>query len=371
MTKMKWLRYLLAGALALQPLLVGAQAGREVRTADLTLSFDLDGAAASANAIVTVAVIVGNQSYTIAAQPDSPRPLRITVVDADSSITSCTATITGTAGNGTTITDTYILTGGSGVKAGGDLAFRTVTSVFVNVGCITPGGADTLTVGTTSTIPTVYPLASGAADTDAPPLSTDPFAITTSLDPYRWNDSETRQLNIPTSTTTSISASDAGAFTRLAAGDLILLNLNGGRMEERAVLTKTDNSNISVDRGFVGPSGPKRFSYRKLFLGTEANDGWVAMSNFVTGYWVIQVTTMAGTGGINATVQCRDLGGTHTVRTLFSQNFAVAGTADFSIDFRLAPWDQCRVGLAWGTNDDAEGGTLDSVSIRFKGTSRL
>jgi hypothetical protein len=90
------------------------------------------------------------KTLTIAASPDYPRALSMTVTDANSSITSIDVQIWGTDFWGVPTTDTIRkLTLGTGT-VDGNVAFRTVGAAIATVrsGTVT-GGADTISIGIT------------------------------------------------------------------------------------------------------------------------------------------------------------------------------------------------------------------------------
>jgi hypothetical protein len=127
--------------------------------------FDYDGAVASATAVLAVTPIVTSTSYGAGTSPDTPRPLTVTLVDADASLVSCVLTIVGTRADGTVITATTNLTGGSGLKTlSPAYNFATVTSIS-NGACsvITGGAVDTVSVGTSATVPAAYVAPRGTA----------------------------------------------------------------------------------------------------------------------------------------------------------------------------------------------------------------
>src|SRR3990167_9421940 len=102
--------------------------------------------ASSLNKIVTVANLV-NGVQTIAAQPDCPRNLTVTIVDTTPGITVGTVTIDGTGTDGTLISEIFNCAAGAGTYTG--------TKIFGNVSAVTTadfsvlggGGDETIRVG--------------------------------------------------------------------------------------------------------------------------------------------------------------------------------------------------------------------------------
>lgn len=347
-------------ALLILPAAAAPAGTRAVRTTTLTAYYDLDGAASSATVIAAAQTIVDGATYTIAAQPDTPRPLTVTLVDANASISVCVLTIVGTRADGTAFSATTDLTGGSGLKVLSPLYnTRTVTSISTGTCTGEGGAADTVQVGTSSTIPGVFPLAFGFAD-----LGVNDIGSATSIrSPYEWRKAPLTVSTSGFSTTISGTAS-AGAFSQVDVGDLLLFNVKG-RLEERVVITNADNDTVTVEAG-ITLSPAQGFSYRKLNVGVDQEDNWISVDGFDAVHWTFNVVQMNGTGGITTTVNCRNKGaGSTTGHLVYTNSVAAAGRSDFSLDNRLAAFQQCRAGLAWGTNDDAVDTTTAQEQINI------
>jgi len=71
----------------------------------------------------------GDINCVIAAQPDAPRNLTLTVTDGNASITEFTITVTGVDAKGNTVTEVWVFS--DGLVQTGDVAFATVTSVVI------------------------------------------------------------------------------------------------------------------------------------------------------------------------------------------------------------------------------------------------
>jgi hypothetical protein len=75
--------------------------------------------------------------------------------------------------------------------------------------------------------------------------------------------------------------------------------------------------------------------------------GWRSMSIY------IDVVQMTGTGGIDYTIECAP------AYAPVSAGYTVVALTNIASASRVAgiptsPWDVCRVGLKWATNDDAD-----------------
>lgn len=103
-----------------------------------------DNIAAAADGIVTV-VNLTNASLTVAAQPDVPRNMVITIVDTTNSIVAGTITITGIGAYGQTLVETFDCSTGDTVDSGvftGNKAFATVASVVASGFSVLGGAGD-------------------------------------------------------------------------------------------------------------------------------------------------------------------------------------------------------------------------------------
>lgn len=128
-------------------LTTGGPSGSEVRSAHVRVTAPL---AAAADNIVAAIDPVADGALTIAAQPDVPRKLTLTIVDADASISAGIATIVSTGPSGESQTEVVSLTGGSAVKtttkAHGKIASITVSGV------VGAAAGDTLSVGVSAAL---------------------------------------------------------------------------------------------------------------------------------------------------------------------------------------------------------------------------
>lgn len=106
-----------------------------------------DNPAAPGTTDIVDTVNLTNVAFTVAAQPDVPRNMVVTVVDTTGSITVGTLTIVGVDVNGQGVTETFDCSGGAGTYTG-NVPFAKVTSVTAS-GFATLGGSgdETIAVG--------------------------------------------------------------------------------------------------------------------------------------------------------------------------------------------------------------------------------
>lgn len=78
-------------------------------------------------------------------------------------------------------------------------------------------------------------------------------------------------------TVTATDAANTAPFAEVAVGDIIVVDRGTGVTDVRAVATRTDADNITVDTA-VNWSGGFTFSYYKAVTGTAATVGWIDVS---------------------------------------------------------------------------------------------
>jgi len=106
-----------------------------------------DNPAAAGTTDIVAGANLTNKSWTIAAQPDVPRNMVITIVDTTPSITAGVVTIVGVGAYGQAVTETFDCSAGAGTYTG-NVAFATVTSVTTSSFATLGGSGDeTLSVG--------------------------------------------------------------------------------------------------------------------------------------------------------------------------------------------------------------------------------
>lgn len=374
------MKKLLLSALALLmalPVPPVAAVNREQRSIVIVAGYDLDGAAASATAVVNTATAADSTTFTILAQPDACRPLLLTITDANASITAGTFTLAGTDGDGNYKTTVFTFaSAGSTTSALG--TYCTVISAITGVLTGEGGGADTLSVGTTGAAGYQYPIAWGPVAQPGFGTGVIVAGQNNNLQMFQPNAAfnwmaasggETTTMLVKTTTAnatalTSFTAS-GGAFTVIGVGDLIQINDDADIPRVLGVIAKTDNDNITVDREItVMRAAGRGYKYRKLHQGSGHYAGWFSIENqqyFTIGVDVVQLN---GTGGINVQVECatEDILTPFIVSTL-SPNITAVGTQLFV--FSAPHGDVCRVGLQWATNDDATDTVAGSSSEKI------
>lgn len=341
------------------------QAPYLARPVPLALTFDLDGEGVDAAQVVTVATLADSTTFTIAAQPDVCRLIDATVVDADSSISAGTLTITGTDCWGYTITATYAMTGGSGVRTGTLAAlnsanpvkgsgayFATITSVISGVLTGESGVADTLTVGVAAQAKS-WPMYGRATRTPSGRRWVDVFGQY-DVDCLVTNGAATTNI-------VGVSTSTTACFENVSVGDLLIFNING-EMFLRKVTTRTDADNIIVNTGVTIAAAGVNFSYKKLWYFADPIDGWIPVKGYDVVSFVVQVDANASTGGVVTSIECatasNDAPGAYDL--IFEEDTATVatgatGTDTTTIDLRLKPhYTHCRASLKFGTTDDGD-----------------
>jgi hypothetical protein len=363
--RMNKLRAFLAGAILLVAPLTAVAQTRQQKSFPIVLGYDLDGAAASATAVVNTATAADSTTFTIAAQPDACRPLLLTITDANASITAGTLTVVGTDDNGNYKTTVFTFAAaGSTTSALG--TYCSVVSVITGVLTGEGGGADTLSVGTTGAAPYQYPIAWGSPLVLNTSSTADTHQAFQPNAAFQW--AKTSPLALVKTTTanavalTSFTAS-SGAFTLIGVGDIILVRDDKDRPVTLGVIAKADNDNITVDRPVtILRATGINYSFRRLKTGSGTYSGW-----FTTAPWqyftiIVDVVQLVGTGGINVQVECTTFDVlTPVIISTLSPNITVVGTQAFV--FSAPHGDACRVGLQWATNDDANDLTTNTEKI--------
>ncbi len=331
------------------------------RSATLVANFDLDGASISAVVIHSADAITDGGSYTIDAQPDTPRPLLVTVVDADSSVSACTLTVVGTSADGQVRTATTLLDGGSGTKTlSPAYNWASVTSSSTGT-CTGETGADTVALGTTSTIPILYFEAWGDKK-----LSTQGGTI--ARDPFTWRTDAPPQKVKTTASSASITSNTAssGALASISLYDLLLFNISG-EMFERGVITDTDANNVVVDSAINIAAG-YFFRFKKHFAGPDDEDAWVPFQANLGLTFSFYIDQMDATS-IDFYVQCRQAGTANRPVFMWTKNYTAATTTvgGDTVTIRNVNLDACRAGGRVNTDDGADTTThLEKVSITVK-----
>lgn len=342
-------------ALALIPL-VGAQPIARVDRATLMFAFDLDGEAADADQVVTVAngVLTDSTAYTLTADPDSCRLLDITVVDTN--LNSGTLTVTGTGCLDEARVCTFAFTAGddTGVQTltctdGQGAYFKTVTDA--STGVMVGESDETFTLGYTSNSVNGWAVAGKLTN----------IGTSRGVDVHGLYEVAKKITTAGAASTTLdgvVGADDP--FALVSVGDILVLNISGF-MYERAVMTRASADQITIDQAVTIPAAGVTFKYKKLFFSTNPLHD---MSFSVNGYRSINlvwsVDANANTGGVVTSFQC-----TYEAATLPTATWVVIDTTTVGsggtqaptsepIDLVATPYNRCRFGLKFGTGDDGD-----------------
>lgn len=366
------MKRLILGALALAALIPLAASSQELRVERLTLAsaFDLDGEAADADQVIAATALVDNgtsvadANWTILAQPDSCRLVNLTIVDTD--LTVGTITVAGTGCLGEAKSCSFAFT------AGDDTGTKTLTctdglgAYLSNVATVTTG---TMTGESDETFALGYagvnsvngwPMFGAVVGPDsAGQYRVDPFGgyavplkITTS--------------GASSTTVTGVNGSD-DAFARVAAGDLLILEV-GGRRFERKITAKASADSITVNAAINIPAAGVNYRFKKAYFSTNPADQMVVpVHGFKSLMFTWSVDANANTGGIVTLLQCTEDGPeypaarwttlTQTTSTVASG--ATQGDTYEAIDLVALPYAYCRFGFSFGTGDDADAAAED------------
>lgn len=376
-------RYLSALAVALVALSGAARVGTQtfsaldLRHATLAVNFDLDGAANTSTAVLNASTIADSNEYvTSVTQPDVCRLLNVTMVDADTSITAGTVTMTGTDCLGFPRICTYDMsskgstTGAWSVSYGPDGSscyLKTITSVLTGVVTGEGGAADTLSIGYSdgsANAWTAYgvvlppgPFGEHGVDLfDSYPIGR---LITTS----------------GVSTTTVASVNTDGPFTNVAVGDLLQFNVvttgGGAHTYQRKVTARASANSITVNSAVKIPAAGVTFTYQRFFVTRDPLDQvWIPTRGYRALTLDYRVAANANTGGVIATLECNDdqtgagwptapwvtVG---SLTTASGATQAASVTALGPVILQESYFGYCRVGLKFGTADDADSAVED------------
>lgn len=335
-----------------------AQSNTQVTVAS---AFDLDGEAADADHIVTSATLADSTSFTVAASPDTCRLVDMTVTDADSSTTDGTITITGTDCFGDALTATYTFDGsGSGVvnftvSSGSASAayFKTVTSVASGV-LTGEGVGDAITVGYTTNSPLSY-LACGIRKDDS--------LGTKGVDPFSSYEERRRITTSGASSATVTSVNSDAPFTAAAVGDILLLNISGS-LFERKITAKASANSITIDTAVTIPAAGIGYRWKQCFVSSDPTDNlWFNTDGYDGVSFIIDQDAEASTGDTVTSVECK---ATVSHIQIDTDTLDGAATAVSALDVRLAAYEACRIGLQFGTGDDADAAAED-INVSFVG----
>lgn len=347
------------GVIAALLLLAAPMYAQDVQqTIPLAQAFDLDGEAADADQIVTLAngVITDAKTYTITASPDVCRPITFTLVDTD--MTAGTFTVVGTDCWGDALTCTlspYTAGDDSGVHtptvssgSSATCSFATVTSI--TNGTMTGESDETITVGYTANSGLGYPI----------------YGIRETLDGLRWVNPFRRNrapdITVNGTAVASDDTAEVGAFQNLAVGDLVYITYNG-RTFERKLTTVTDDNNAVINAAIPSAVAPGtttqvRMEYKKFFYLVEPTDAWIPVGGATSANFQFDVDANANTGGVVSSIECASyvMGEFNPLVVLDTDtvNSAATGSVVSQIDNHSVPYPYCRAGIKFGTGDDGD-----------------
>lgn len=338
-----------------------AQSNQQVTVA---YAFDLDGEAADADQVIEAVAIIDNGSvtgtdYTIAAQPDTCRLLDLTIVDTD--LSAGTLTVTGTDCFGDALVAAFAFTAGDDtgvqtltVSSGSASAayFKTVTEV--ETGTMTGESDETFALGYSTNNTSTY-IAYGIRKDDA--------LGTKGVDPF--SSYEVRRLvsTSGSSSTTLASVNSDAPFSAVEVGDLLILNI-GGTIYERKVTARASANSVTLDTAVNIAATGIGFRFKEFFASPDPSDNlWFRVDAYDAIAFVVDQDAEAATGNTVTSVECET---TSTQSQISSDTLDGAETALTSIDLRLASYDRCRVGLKFGTGDDADAVDED-INVAFIG----
>lgn len=351
-------KFLLAAVLVLSASLSAAQ---DVQRVPLAMAWDMDELGVDADYNVLATQLTDSKAdYTISAQNEVCRVNNITVVDGDSSISAGVLTVTGTDCWGDFLACTYTFaSGGSGakslVKSSGNAttcAFKTIDIVETGVLTGESGAADTVSVGYPALSGYQYPIY-GIRKEARGVRYVDPFAFGIPAGTIKLNGTAA----------TSFASVDGGAFQGLSQFDIVYITVGGVDYERRLVAVASDDA-ATLDLAIPTAVAPAtdaevKFRYKNRFILREDQDAWVPLPKGGEAAFVIfDVDANANTGGIVSSVECSLFANGVYNPTVQLDTDTVAsaatGTNTTSVDLRLAPFSHCRVGVKFGTGDDAD-----------------
>lgn len=342
----------------------------------LGLAFDLDGEGADASQSLAATTIADSTSYTVVANPDVCRFVNVAIVDANSSITVGTLTITGTDCWDYPLSLTYNMAGGSGSRTG--------TLVAVSGSSIRASGAYFKTIATISN--GVVTGEGGAGDTLAVGVSAQAKSwsmygrATSTPSGSRWVD-VVGQYDVnclvkngaAITDVAGVSTSTTACFQNVAVGDMLIFNV-AGEVFWRKVVTRADADTITINQGVTIPAAGVNFSYRKLFYFADPQDGWISTAGLSALSFTINVVANADTGGVVTSTECAIFAIDQvTPELLVEEDTATvatgaAGTRRITINLdNTVPYTHCRQGLSFGTTDDADAAAEDiDITVGFR-----
>lgn len=346
-------------------LIPGLALGQPPERVTMALAHDLDGEGADPDHVMSDTALVDDKlDYTVAASPDVCRLLDVTITDANASITAGNLTVTGMDCFGDALVATYTFDGSgggtfplsvqSGVASGP--YFRTVSSITTDT-LTGEGGSDSATVGYAGASPTQFVAFGVRVDDGMGGRFVEPFGSTSVQNRVTTS-------GAVSSTLTSVLGDQP--FATIEQGDLLVITLDGTQYE-RQIVSKTSDDAVTVDAPILIPTMGIGFRWKQRFVTSDPADGlWVAMGAYASAAFLIDQDAEQSDGDVQTVVQCRaGMADIETHTAALDGDASVAHT----LDLHQTRYEACRVGLRFGTADDADA-VADVVHITFMGEAR-
>lgn len=211
-------------------------------------------------------------------------------------------------------------------------------------------------------------LAAPAFADDGPKLLTSNLDVTaTSYTYYVYSDERERpvgaSIDIVTATN-AITSGSTGAFTGMAAGDMLYFQSNGGTFTNRRITTWTNANSIVVNATTTLAAGTN-FRWRKRSGGTASTDGWFDVYRHPSGMLYVSLVTF-NAASLEVRAECKGAYGTisevftksYTATTVPNEQYPIAEIGRGCQSFRV------------GSKLTTDGGAQD-LSLEFTpGSSR-
>lgn len=299
---------------------------------------------------VVVSVDWADGALALAAQPDVPRNLTSTLTDGD---TSCSGTLTfvGLDVDGNALTDAVTA---AQARAGwtGTNVYASVTSATISSASGCGAGADTVVVGTGSTVAPIYCSLGDPRDGSGGQIKT-------------------------TGTSSTTDAVTGTPFDLVAVGDQITVQIQPAATMIRYVASKASGAQITVraagqaaDAWSLPATLGYPWSYRTQSCGYGLGSGWVPAPGSSTLYLALE--QLSATGGVVASLECRVAGGPPIPIQLWTSTYTTAILPGQPGGYSLPVGEDCealRLGLRFGTNDDAT--DTDATATREQITASI
>lgn len=360
-------KFLLAAALILSASLSYAQ---EVQRVPLAINWDMDELGLDVDYNVLATQVTDSKSdYTVSAQNNVCRLNTVTIVDADSSISAGTVTITGTdcwgdalvcvvtlAASGSVTYDLEYSSGQASI-----CAFKTITQVATGVITGEGGAADTLSVGYGAITGYQYPIY-GIRKQSKGVRYIDPFATGIPAGTMKINGTAV----------TSYASVDGGAFSGLEQWDLVYITVDGVDYERVLVAVASPDAatlNAALPTA-VAPAttAAVKFRYKKRYILRDTMDAWVPMpQNLNTAMTFFDVDRGLNTGGAISSVECGifNLASSYNPSIQLDTATVASSATGQDVTAITAPYTHCRVGVKFGTGDDADASTAATENINL------